>query len=263
MHYYAYPLLVFFLYNIVTTVFTSPNINCSTEGPCKCDLKGAGVIDLSGFESSIGKNSYVEALGIYRNEYRYYPCGVDVPWGNGACGSTATVCQHSFVSDSYISIGDTKQYNIIEAVANGRDSYIVIEYSTNSGNEARISRISIYCGGTESDDDLIFEDNISDLEYIFQFRSEKACPVPTPHSDAADGAVLLIVVLNVLFIIVVMYLIIGTLFTVFYKKARGLDVIPNWKFWKDVPFLLKDGVLFTFSCIPGARDRIGSRKKVL
>jgi hypothetical protein len=41
------------------------------------------------------------------------------------------------------------------------------------------------------------------------------------------------------------------------RGARGVEVIPNLSFWKDFPFLLKDGFLFTFTC-PCVRNRGGS-----
>lgn len=29
---------------------------------------------------------------------------------------------------------------------------------------------------------------------------------------------------------------------------KGLHVIPNFKFWMDLPYLVKDGFMFAFSC---------------
>lgn len=38
---------------------------------------------------------------------------------------------------------------------------------------------------------------------------------------------------------VVAYLVIGSVYMYKVKGARGVEVIPNYTFWKDVPFLIK------------------------
>jgi len=47
-------------------------------------------------------------------------------------------------------------------------------------------------------------------------------------------------------IIAVLYLIIGAAVQFKVKGARGLELIPNLEFWKDLPFLMKDGCVYTF-----------------
>ena len=38
---------------------------------------------------------------------------------------------------------------------------------------------------------------------------------------------------------VVGYIVVGMLVMRFYRGAQGLEMIPNFSFWKDFPFLLK------------------------
>ena len=33
------------------------------------------------------------------------------------------------------------------------------------------------------------------------------------------------------------------------KKSAGLEAIPNYEFWVDVPNLIKDGATFCMSCV--------------
>ena len=42
----------------------------------------------------------------------------------------------------------------------------------------------------------------------------------------------------------ILYFIVGFILCKFVWKKEGLEVIPNVAFWKDLPFLLKDGVMF-------------------
>ncbi len=37
------------------------------------------------------------------------------------------------------------------------------------------------------------------------------------------------------------YFVIGGIYMYVQKGARGLEVIPNYSFWKDLPFLIKVG----------------------
>ena len=42
-----------------------------------------------------------------------------------------------------------------------------------------------------------------------------------------------------LLVAVVGYIVVGMLVMRFYRGAQGLEMIPNFSFWKDFPFLLK------------------------
>eukprot|EP01080_Neovahlkampfia_damariscottae_P000068 gene68-4317_t len=42
----------------------------------------------------------------------------------------------------------------------------------------------------------------------------------------------------------ILYCIIGALVNKFKWKMEGLFIIPNWPFWKVLPFLFKDGIMF-------------------
>ena len=45
------------------------------------------------------------------------------------------------------------------------------------------------------------------------------------------------------------YLVIGGVVMYFAKGARGIEVIPNITFWKDLPFLLKVNTISSTWCI--------------
>ena len=40
-------------------------------------------------------------------------------------------------------------------------------------------------------------------------------------------------------VVVATYFIVGGLIMYFMRGARGVEVIPNYTFWKDLPFLIK------------------------
>ena len=229
------------------------NTNCSTYSSCSCDLIGAGLIDLNGFKD--GPNAYIELEGVGRSTYRFYPCGVTDSWGTGSCGKTATLCEYNVYADEYYSLGETCIFEISEAVAMGTDSYIVFMYS--GGTEGRESYITVKCD-TNNEFELI--NVFRNTEFYFEFKSPKACPIPVPAGRGGNAPAVFIFVILVIFLATVTYLVVGVMLMVFWKGARGFEIIPNLGFWKDLPFLFKDGVLFCFSCIPEYRSRIGGQK---
>jgi hypothetical protein len=45
--------------------------------------------------------------------------------------------------------------------------------------------------------------------------------------------------------------VVGALVMKFKFEKSGVEMIPNYKFWKDLPFLIKDGFLFIYHSIAG------------
>ena len=233
------------------------NINCSSQTPCSCTFKEGGGIFLEDFQSEQG-NKYVEtstASGL--NVYRFYPCGVDKPWTpDGMCTTADTACQHSVQGeDKYYSLGQTNMFEIEEAISDGDKSYVKFLYSggTDANGNLRKCSIKTVCSTNE---ELKFLIEIEPVEYFLEFRSPKACLV----SGGGGAPVLFIFVILVLLLAAVTYSVVGVMLMVFWKGARGFEIIPNLGFWKDFPFLFKDGFLFVFSCIPAARSRIGGQQ---
>lgn len=67
------------------------------------------------------------------------------------------------------------------------------------------------------------------------------CPeVPSPHKGYSTGTDLLII----FFTLVFAYLALGIAVNFFILGARGIEMIPNLGFWRDLPGLVKDGVVF-------------------
>ena len=229
------------------------NSNCSSQSPCSCLFLDGNEITLDGFNSANGGNSFVTVDGSDSNTYRFYPCGVDVPWDiNGDCLTTDTACQYSRQENGYYSLGKTESFTIEEAVLAEMDSYLKFKYT--GGTAERLSTITVSCSKEES---LTFLDEYPNLEYNLEFKTPRGCP----ESGGGNAPAFFIFVILTLFVVAVTYIVVGTLLMVLWKGARGLEIIPNLGFWKDFPFLLKDGFLFCFSCIPDVRSRIGGHKE--
>jgi hypothetical protein len=67
--------------------------------------------------------------------------------------------------------------------------------------------------------------------------------VPYRYGGPSIGGLLILF----LFVALLLYFIVGMIVNLIRKK-RGLDVIPHRTFWLDLPFLIKDGAVFVFTC---------------
>ena len=233
------------------------NLNCTAETACSCNTK-LGVMSLADQTFNNGE-SFIE---VYSNQdgntYRFYPCGVDTSWG-GDCAKGATTCQYSSNEQVYYSLGAIDSYSITEVSTDEKNQFITFFYQ--GGTDQRSSTVTVFCDASVKDDVLTFIDEYPQLEYNLELVTSKICPgAPAPSTGEPVVPALFILVILVLFLAIVTYLVVGVLLMVFWKGARGFEIIPNLAFWKDLPFLFKDGVLFSFSYIPAARAHIGGDK---
>lgn len=91
--------------------------------------------------------------------------------------------------------------------------------------------------------------------YISTFSSKYACP---KSGGLSTGSILLIV----FFPLVLVYFIAGLLFNKIHKGVNSFpEMIPNHSFWGDLPFLVKDGCVFTFQGIAGCCKRVSMKFK--
>ncbi|XP_020625282.1 uncharacterized protein LOC110062679 [Orbicella faveolata] len=93
------------------------------------------------------------------------------------------------------------------------------------------------------------------------FRSKFVCDEggsPTGGSGLSTGSVLLIVFFVLLFV----YLIAGLLYNKYRKGVQSLpEMVPNYSFWADFPFLVKDGCVFTFQGMAACCKRLCMKMK--
>jgi len=68
-------------------------------------------------------------------------------------------------------------------------------------------------------------------------------PIKPPSSGTAVGWIGFTFLLTLL-IGVILYIAIGMGVKYRFYEARGLDMVPNLEFWKDFPFLFRDGCVY-------------------
>ena len=183
--------------------------------------------------------------------YRYYPCRVTEDWDQYTCNAanSPALCQKNSDGSVYL-IGRLANVEIKVLTSS------TFELTYSGGDGGRIGTVTLTCD--QSSDSLKFDGEPFESVYLFSFSFKSAC-TRAPAEQGGNAPAFFLILLIVSLIAAPTYVVAGVLIMYFYKKARGVELIPNIEFWKDFPFLLKDGFLFTFSCYPPFREWIGNR----
>eukprot|EP01012_Entosiphon_sulcatum_P003145 TRINITY_DN10899_c0_g1_i1.p2 TRINITY_DN10899_c0_g1~~TRINITY_DN10899_c0_g1_i1.p2 ORF type:complete len:236 (-),score=49.11 TRINITY_DN10899_c0_g1_i1:49-756(-) len=80
-------------------------------------------------------------------------------------------------------------------------------------------------------------------QFNFQFAFKSGCACGKGCSSGGAGGWIFVGLLLGGFFL---YFVIGTIFNIKKRELKGVQAIPHVEFWKDLPFLTKDGCLFVF-----------------
>lgn len=96
------------------------------------------------------------------------------------------------------------------------------------------------------------------MVYKLSMKSKFACPDPAISGPRGGGGGAYAgtyplgaggIILIILFAFFIIYIIVGMLVMKFKFQATGIEIIPNVHFWKELPFLFKDGILLIWDGI--------------
>lgn len=212
---------------------------CQKLNACSCETSD-GVLDLSALPSF---TSIKDPQG-YLNDWN--PC-VAKPCGSSG-KSDVSICQTSINKPGAQASSFVNGYLHTATFIGEVGKNLVLHYTgdnatlTSGVTKLRESSILLICVPDSPSNVLTAqgETQTGNVNYKFTLRSPHACLVL--NGGLSAGSVLLIL----FFVAVLVYVIGGVLFLRFYRGASGVEMIPNYEFWKDFPFLVKDGMVFTF-----------------
>ncbi|XP_062517613.1 cation-dependent mannose-6-phosphate receptor-like [Corticium candelabrum] len=125
-----------------------------------------------------------------------------------------------------------------------------IAYSATTSGTTRISVVHLVCNKnlslSESALEYVNQKQVSatTTTYNFVLTSRCCCPNLCQHAPSSSrlsvGSILLIVFFSLIFV----YIIGGLLYLKFVRGASGIELIPNYSFWRLLPSLIKEGVIF-------------------
>ncbi len=127
-----------------------------------------------------------------------------------------------------------------------RLSYATVEFN----GYKRTTILEISCNPSDDGSIEFRKEDYTDQNSVYHFgmQSKWACPgvapVPGPGGNMplghyGVGGLLM----TLMFAALVLYFIVGALINKFKFQKTGIEIIPQVNFWKDIPFLLKDGVM--------------------
>ncbi|XP_038057286.1 uncharacterized protein LOC119728920 [Patiria miniata] len=204
---------------------------CVKQDSCTCKFDdGSGVISLSTLNTSTNPDvpSFSVTLGNYK--YGYNPCS-NFSW-LPTCNGVA-VCQKSTNGQETFDVGDQK-------TALFNDAGTQITYQAVVGVVTKTTIVTLQCDTSASTAVLTATKEDPQNTYHLNLRSNCACKNGCLGGGLSPGSVLCII----FSVVVILYLVAGVLFLKFVRGAEGKELIPNYEFWKDLPHLIKDGVLF-------------------
>lgn len=118
----------------------------------------------------------------------------------------------------------------------------------------RSTQIDIIC---DSDDSKTFgcvstgceEKTGNVINYHFVLKSKYGCPGSGSGRPFLWPVGILGLLALLLIPVFIIYWPVGIIVNKFIRKKEGIEIVPNVTFWKDLPFLVKDGFLFLFKDI--------------
>ena len=220
--------------------------NLTAVGDCK--WVGSGLIlDLS-------KTTFFEYYDpVSFSNYRYYPCKTSEDWSSSDCRveDGPALCQWKADGSSYI-VGTLASVSVMPLTAD------TFEMSYTGGFLDRNGKVTITCFQTT--DNFKFDSENYPTYFFSVGLNDDACTKVAANGEGEDAGFVLFILLILAGIFgVTAYIVGGVAFMYLHKKERGLALVPNLAFWKDFPFLFRDGFLFTFSCIPKVREYFVSK----
>eukprot|EP00298_Acanthocystis_sp_HF-20_P025041 c36736_g1_i1.p1 GENE.c36736_g1_i1~~c36736_g1_i1.p1 ORF type:complete len:254 (+),score=64.10 c36736_g1_i1:38-799(+) len=123
--------------------------------------------------------------------------------------------------------------------------------------------VEVECSQTETAPSSVRES--PQLTYIAHWSSATGC-VGSKRGGGGGGSSAIGTVGVIDLVIVLSFLVFlggGSVYNWKVKKQTGLEVIPFRAVWMDVPFLVKDGVLFVFGMTRGLFGRITGRTQAI
>jgi hypothetical protein len=131
-----------------------------------------------------------------------------------------------------------------------------IEYTSISQKDGKLrkSYVDLQCDKTSGAvDEFTSKGENPELVYGFNFRSKVACFQPGQGGGGDGGWSLGDWLLLIFFLAIILYLILGITFNIFYKKSSGVEIVPNVYVWIVVPGLIKEGALFIWGLARGQK----------
>eukprot|EP00300_Choanocystis_sp_HF-7_P001171 c10948_g1_i2.p1 GENE.c10948_g1_i2~~c10948_g1_i2.p1 ORF type:complete len:264 (+),score=36.92 c10948_g1_i2:1-792(+) len=222
--------------------------NETAVDPCVFEVAGTKY-DLTALQKSIGSAGKT-ATQVDTISYQFGVCGpVTAP---RTCTPTTTNCivyQDNKGAACYcLGLLDQAQ---APTVANG-----ALTLTFTGGYQQRQISLVLTCGPESQPTG----GEPNPLKYQISWSTKGSCP-PSPGGSSGAMTGIEIFILAA-FVSLIAYCLIGSVYLWRFQNRTGTEIIPNKSFWTDLPFLVKDGIMFTFGGIKVCLFRATGRTEI-
>jgi len=221
--------------------------SCSFNDQCSCKYQDGAIVQLKYLGDYIeGYMTVKDSSGKSSDTYNFNPCKPFTVKDASPC-ENVVACQHQHLGIEYLY--DIGTLTPPPQFSTSQKGDVVITYSDKTGY-MRTSEVTCICDQSYTGKPGLTSQG--ELYTKFKFEMRHACCCKDVCKDGmtaggggslSGGSILLILC----FVLLAVYLLIGTLFMKYKKGAIGTEIVPNKDFWTDIPHLVKDGLTFVLS----------------
>ena len=236
----------------------------TADAPCQHSC-GSFSFDLTGFAAAHPTAPYFTANDQQQHTYYFKACGALTTLNCQSSETQQAVAIQTwgdptppppnFPSDSCAALGTLSQASCTATDASG----VSCDFS---GGDSQRSVTFVYACDTEYKPPVASQPDISGSHYVIKFAGPAGCSGAGGGAGSGGlswGSLTLILGLGVA---LPLYLGLGCYYNYKYHDARGIEMVPQLDYWKELPGLVHDGCVFSYQqtklFIGCLRERYGS-----
>ncbi|KAL1925221.1 uncharacterized protein VTP21DRAFT_104 [Calcarisporiella thermophila] len=133
------------------------------------------------------------------------------------------------------------QFLVLEAAEQGKPAPLSLLLHGGSYHDKPLStNITFICIEGEKDElSATLENDLLSVRWSTKDACPKSVTQPNPSSGISGFSIFMIIVM----VIFAAYIILGMLYNYNTNRARGVDMIPHLEFWRDLPYIIRDGLV--------------------
>ncbi|PIK61406.1 putative cation-dependent mannose-6-phosphate receptor-like [Apostichopus japonicus] len=228
---------LFFILESISVLMCFAADSCTKTDSCSCSLADGTSIDLHPLaDSDKFAFPYTVAESGDGFEYAWNPCNPVSDTSQADCTNAAS-CRRTIGGSDGLNIGTQDSANF-----DSSDTNLLLKYQNyaSDGNLYDVW-VDLICD-TSTTSDFSVQGESGFLIFRYTLKSKCCCPDGCKGGIGGGGGGLSFgSILCIIFsVLLVVYIAVGISFSV-YKGKSGVEMVPNLAFWKDFPFLVKDG----------------------
>ncbi|CAH0563571.1 unnamed protein product [Brassicogethes aeneus] len=231
-------ILVIFATFFLSLALAEDQQQCVKQDACHCQINEFSRIDISKLTDTHLEDTLLSA----RLTYYFFGCS-DTKKDGSFFGLNST--NISYIGSLFLFNQTNKNVTVLGTTKN-----MQFEFIKDNNNYELVYKVkdnitaylTLTCDHTNPSYIKIIDQNSNRLV----LSSPHACILKEPHTTSTGSVLVIIFVVGCM-----VYFIGGALMLYFLRGARGIELVPNIEFWRELPGLIRDGTIFLFSgCRP-------------